>query len=35
MNQIWENAKKSNFGPNFGLFDPNLAPIFLCEFYLY
>ena len=28
MNQIWENGKKLNFGPDFGLFDPNLDPSF-------
>ena len=35
MNQIWENSKKPNFGPNFGSFDPNLGPIifFFGEFY--
>ena len=26
INQTWENGKKPNFGPNFGLFDPNLDP---------
>ena len=26
MNQTWENNKEPNFGPNFGLFDPNLGP---------
>ena len=25
MNQIWENGKKPNFGPDFGLFGPNLG----------
>ena len=24
MNQTWENVKKPNFRPDFGLFDPNL-----------
>ena len=26
MHQPWENAKKINFEPNFGLFDQNLGP---------
>ena len=26
MNQTWENGKKPNFGPDFGLFRPNLGP---------
>ena len=26
INQTWENAKKYNFGPNFGTFGPNLLP---------
>ena len=26
MNQTWENSKKSNPGPDFGLFGPNLCP---------
>ena len=26
MNQTWENKKKPNFGPDFGLFGPNLGP---------
>ena len=26
MNQTWENGKKSNLGPNFGLFGPHLHP---------
>ena len=26
MNQTWENGKKPNFGPNFGLFGSNLGP---------
>ena len=25
MNQTWEHSKQPNFGPNFGLFDPNLG----------
>ena len=25
MNQTWENGKKINFGPNFGLFGPKLG----------
>ena len=31
MMQTWENDKNRNFGPNFGLFGPNLTtlPIFL------
>ena len=24
MIQTWENVEKRNFGPDFGLFDPNL-----------
>ena len=35
MNQTWENGKKLNFGPDFGLFDafgPNLAPHLLLLF---
>ena len=26
MNQAWENFKKTNFGPHFGLFGPHLGP---------
>ena len=26
MNQTWENDKKPNFGPDFGLFGTNLGP---------
>ena len=26
MKNTWQNAKKLNFGPNFGLFGPNLGP---------
>ena len=26
MNQTWENGKNPNFGPDFGLFGPNLGP---------
>ena len=26
MNQTWENNKKTNFGPNFGVFGSNLGP---------
>ena len=26
MNQTWENGKRPNFGPDFGLFAPNLGP---------
>ena len=26
MNQTWENNKKPNFGPDFGLFDPHWSP---------
>ena len=33
MNQTWENGKKPNFGPDFGI---NLVPKnFIFEFYLY
>ena len=36
MNQTWENAKKPNFGPDFGLFGPHLGPQkFFHGFYLY
>ena len=35
MNQTWENAKKPNFGPDFGPFGPNLGSNFFPEFYLY
>ena len=28
MHQTWENGKKLNLRPNFGLFDPHLGPIF-------
>ena len=36
MNKTWEIRKKPNFGPHFGLFDPNLIPKKnFCEFYLY
>ena len=33
MNQTGENGKKPNFGPNFGLFGPNLGPkfFFVCS----
>ena len=31
MNQIWESNKKTNFGPDFGLFGPNLGPKFFLE----
>ena len=34
MNQTWEN-KKTNFGPNFGLFDPDLGPQNFARFYFY
>ena len=36
MNQTWENGKKNNFGPDFGLgFGRNLVPtIFFRGFYL-
>ena len=41
MNQTWENNKKHNFGPDIGLFGPNLDPRlpppkknFFSEFYL-
>ena len=34
MNKASENVKKPNFGPDFGLFTPNLeSPIFFLEFY--
>ena len=26
INQTWENSKKPNFGPDFGLIGPNLGP---------
>ena len=26
MNQIWENSKKYNFGPDFGQFYPKFGP---------
>ena len=37
LNQTWENGKRFNFGPDFGLFGPNLPlpPKFFCGFYLY
>ena len=36
MKQIWENDKKTNFGPDFGLFWPKFGPkIFFRGFYLY
>ena len=25
MSEAWENGKKNNFGPDFGLFGPNFA----------
>ena len=28
MKQTWENGKKINIGPDFGLFGPNLGPNF-------
>ena len=31
MNQTEENKKKPNFGPDFGLLDPNLDPQNLLE----
>ena len=35
INQPWENDKKPNFMPNFGLFNQNLDPKnFFREFYL-
>ena len=34
MNKALENVKKPNFGPDFGLFNPNLEPPkFFLEFY--
>ena len=33
MNQTWEYGKKPNFGPNFGLFDPNLGRFFFFFFF--
>ena len=36
MNQTWENGKKSNFGPDFGLLWPKFGPqTFLREVHLY
>ena len=36
MNQTWENNKKPNSEPNFGLFGPNLGQQnFFGGFYLY
>ena len=36
MNQSLENGEKSNFGPDFGSFGPNLGPQnFFRGFYLY
>ena len=36
MDQTSQNIKKPNFGPDFGLFGPNLGPQnFFGEFYLY
>ena len=36
MHQTWENGKKSNFKPDFGLFDSNLGPqIFHGKFHLF
>ena len=33
MNKTWENAKKPNFRPDFGLFSLNLDPkIFVASF---
>ena len=33
MNQAWENGKRPNFVPDFGMFGPNLDPqIFLAGF---
>ena len=26
VNKTWQNNKKSNFGPDFGLFDTNFGP---------
>ena len=35
MHQTLENVQKLNFGPDFGLFDPNLGPqIFFGRIYL-
>ena len=31
MNQTWENGEKPNFGPDFGLFGPNLGPKYCCK----
>ena len=28
MYQTWESGNKTNFGPDFGLFDPNFGPKF-------
>ena len=36
MNQTWENSKKSNLGPDFDPFGPDLGPpIFFRGLYLY
>ena len=36
INQTWENSKKPNFGPDFGLIGPNLGPtFFVCGLYIY
>ena len=33
MHQTLENSKKINFGPDFGVFDPNMGPKnFLVDF---
>ena len=33
--EILKSDKAPNFGPDFGLFGPNLGPQFFCRFYLY
>ena len=36
MKKTWENSKKSDFGPDFHLFGPNLGTQnFFCGFYFY
>ena len=36
MDKTWENGKKTDFGPGFGLFWPKIrSPKFFRRFYLY